>query len=123
GRSEHKLDCKVVAESGRAFDQRSLKINVVEGPELRALPAEEFRPMGSELNLQCSQKKKNGVPSTIKWYLNGRELLTKSHQTGADTGSHTIIASYLANWYRRIPLTPHSAVLVHAIANALLCEG
>ncbi|RCN48083.1 hypothetical protein ANCCAN_05909, partial [Ancylostoma caninum] len=74
GRSEHKLDCKVVAESGRAFDQRSLKINVIEGPELRALPAEEFRPLGSELNLQCSQKKKNGVPPTTKWYFNGREV-------------------------------------------------
>ncbi|EYB98311.1 hypothetical protein Y032_0132g1710 [Ancylostoma ceylanicum] len=77
GRSEHKLDCKVVAESGRAFDQRSLKINVIEGPDLRPLPSEEFRPLGSELNLQCSQKKKTALPSTIKWYLNGRDVVAK----------------------------------------------
>ncbi|ETN80700.1 hypothetical protein NECAME_09022, partial [Necator americanus] len=77
GRSEHKLDCKVVAESGRAFDQRSLKIDVIDAPALRPLSGEVLQPLGSELNLHCSQKKRNGLSSTIKWFFNGREVAVK----------------------------------------------
>ncbi|VDO33963.1 unnamed protein product [Haemonchus placei] len=74
-RNEHELECKVDAASGVLFDQKSLKIRIVEEPILKPSQAEKLSPLGSRLAIPCSPRKLSVVPLRIQWYFNGSEVL------------------------------------------------
>uniref|UniRef100_A0A7I4YSC4 Basement membrane-specific heparan sulfate proteoglycan core protein n=1 Tax=Haemonchus contortus TaxID=6289 RepID=A0A7I4YSC4_HAECO len=79
-RSEHELGCKVDAASGVLFDQKSLKIRIVEEPILKPSQAEKLSPLGSRLAIPCSPRKLSAVPLRIQWYFNGSEFATNDNR-------------------------------------------
>ncbi|VDL78492.1 unnamed protein product [Nippostrongylus brasiliensis] len=88
GQTEHKLECKVDAASGALFDSKSLKIRTIEPPKLRAAPDEKVAPIGSQLSIPCSPRKRAGVSPRIQWYFNGKEVSSKAGRLVVRALSH-----------------------------------
>ncbi|WKY08323.1 hypothetical protein Q1695_007667 [Nippostrongylus brasiliensis] len=88
GQTEHKLECKVDAASGALFDSKSLKIRTIEPPKLRAAPDEKVAPIGSQLSIPCSPRKRAGVSPRIQWYFNGKEISSKAGRLVVRALSH-----------------------------------
>lgn len=70
---EHYLLCKVSAESGRLFEQKSIKLIVTTPPEVLLLPENVQRAVGSSFLADCTTKDKN-VPHKSVWYKSGKKV-------------------------------------------------